>query len=80
MILPDEWERYRGFDFGFTNPFVCLWLAKDKDNNWYVYREYYRPKTGIGEHIATVKRLSGAEKYIASYADPENAEDRAEMR
>jgi len=78
--IPKEWRRYRGFDFGFTNPFVCLWLAQDKDENWYVYQEYYRAKTGIGDHIAAVKMLSSNENYIASFADPENAEDRAEMR
>ena len=78
--IPKEWRRYRAFDFGFTNPFVCLWLAKDKDENWYVYREYYQAKTGIQEHIAMVKLLSRGEKYVDSYADPENAGDRNEMK
>ncbi|KKN20054.1 hypothetical protein LCGC14_0939480 [marine sediment metagenome] len=78
--IPEEWPRYRGFDFGFTNPFVSLWLTKDKDENWYVYREYYQAKTGIGEHIDNIKRFSGEENYISSWADPENAEDRAELR
>jgi len=78
--IPDTWRRYRGFDFGFTNPFVCLWLAQDGDDNWYVYREYYKAKTGIGEHISAVKRLSKDEQYVASWADPENAGDRAELR
>lgn len=78
--IPKEWPKYRGFDFGFTNPFVCLWFAKDKDDNWYVYKEYYKPKTGIGEHILAVKKFSGEETYVESFADPENAEDRAEMR
>jgi len=78
--IPKKWTRYRGFDFGFTNPFVCLWLARDGDENWYVYQEYYRPKTSIGEHITSIKRLSGTEEYLRSWADPENAEDRAELR
>lgn len=78
--IPVEWNKYRGFDFGFTNPFVCLWTAQDNDGNWHVYREYYKAKTGIQEHIRTVKHLSGAERYVSSFADPENAEDRAEMQ
>ena len=78
--IPDEWTKYRSFDFGFTNPFVCLWLAKDKDENWYVYREYYRAKTGIGEHIVAVQQLSKGEQYHTSWADPENAGDRNELR
>jgi len=79
MKIPDNWTLYRGFDFGFTNPFVCLWLAQDKDKNWYVYREYYKSKTGIHEHIKNVKAYSNNEKYLENFADPENAEDRAEM-
>jgi len=79
--IPEGWQKYRGIDFGFTNPFVCLWVAKDGDNNWYVFREYYKAKTGINEHIRNVKKLSKpTEKYICTYADPENAEDRAEMK
>ncbi|KKM85803.1 hypothetical protein LCGC14_1285410 [marine sediment metagenome] len=78
--IPEEWPKYRGFDFGFTNPFVSLWLTKDKDENWYVYREYYKARTGIGEHITNIKHLSVDETYITSWADPENAEDRAELR
>jgi len=78
--IPKEWRRYRAFDFGFTNPFVCLWFAKDKDENWYVYREYYQAQTSIADHIRMVKLLSKGERYIDSYADPENAEDRSEMK
>lgn len=78
--IPSTWRKYRAFDFGFTNPMVCLWLAQDKDENWYVYREYYKAKTGISEHIATIKRLSKDEQYVDSFADPENAGDRNELR
>ncbi len=78
--IPKTWRRYRSFDFGFTNPFVCLWLAKDPDENWYVYREYYRTQTGIDEHIRNVKMFSKGETYIQNIADPENAADRAAMR
>ncbi len=78
--IPEEWVQYRGFDFGFTNPFVCLWMAKDKDENWYVYREYYKKQTVIGEHIEAIKHLSRNENYDVSWADPENAENRKSMR
>ena len=78
--IPKEWRKYRAFDFGFTNPFVCLWLAKDPDENWYVYREYYQAQTGIQEHIRNVKLFSKGERYVENIADPENAEDRSEMR
>ena len=78
--IPKDWRRYRVYDFGFTNPFVCLWAAKDNDENWYVYREYYQAQTSIAEHIRMVKLLSKGEKYVDSFADPENAADRNEMK
>jgi len=78
--IPEEWIRYRGVDFGFTNPFVCLWAARDKDENWYIYQEYYKAKTGIGEHINAIKHFSDGINYTATWADPENAGDRNELR
>jgi len=78
--IPTDWTCYRGIDFGFTNPFACVWVAVDHDANCYVYREYYRAKTGIQEHILNIKARSGREVYAGTYADPENAEDRNELR
>lgn len=78
--IPSDWTLYRGIDFGFTNPFVCLWIARDKDENWYVYREYYRAKTGIREHIANIKARSVNEVYQGTFADPEDAGNRNELR
>jgi len=77
--IPKNWRRFRGFDFGFTNPFVCLWAAMDGDDNYYIYKEYYKAREGIHEHIKRVKELSKGETYQANFADPENAEDRSEM-
>lgn len=78
--IPREWRRYRTFDFGFTNPFVCLWVAQDKDDNYFIYREYYERQTGIQDHIKAVKLFSMGEQYLNNYADPENAADRSELR
>jgi hypothetical protein len=34
--IPNDWTRYRAIDWGFNNPFVCLWLAREPDRRWYV--------------------------------------------
>jgi len=78
--IPEDWEKYRGIDFGYSAPFACVWLAKDGDDNWYIYREYYKNRTGIQEHIRSIKRLSGNEKYRCTVADPEDPEGRADLR
>jgi len=80
FAIPECWPKFRSFDFGFTNPFACLWGAMDGDGNWYIYREYYKAKTGIHEHIASVNHFSKNETYFKNIADPEDADARNELR
>jgi hypothetical protein len=35
------WKNYWGVDFGFKNPFACLDVMVDPEDNVYVWREYY---------------------------------------
>lgn len=68
--LPADCERYRAIDLGFNNPFVCLWGARyGPDRRWHIYREYYRPRDFLATHARQVQALSGAERYIATWAD-----------
>lgn len=38
--VPQTWLKFRGADWGYSSPAVCIWCAVDYDNNIYVYREY----------------------------------------
>jgi len=78
--IPENWDRWRAVDFGFSNPLCCLWIARDGDNRFYVYKEHYQSQTVVSEHIQSIKKLSGKEKYRATWADPENAEGRDQFR
>lgn len=49
------YRYYCCIDFGYTNAFVCLWFAVDRDDNFYFYREYYQKKRLIDEHIRVMK-------------------------
>lgn len=77
--IPDDWTRYRVIDFGFNNPFACLWLARDKDRRWYVYNEHYEAQQTLAYHADCVKRISGNEKYRCTWAD-HDAQDRHEFK
>lgn len=48
--IPDDWPRYWGIDFGFTNPFVLQWWAEDPDGALYLYREIYKTQRTVDEH------------------------------
>jgi phage terminase large subunit len=76
--IPSGWPRLRAFDFGFSNPFVCLWLALDPDGRLYLYRELYMTQRTVRVHAEQIKKLSAAESYEVSVAD-HDAEGRATL-
>lgn len=76
--IPLEWARYRVIDFGYTNPFVCQWWARDHDGRLYLYREIYMTHRTVKVHAAQIKKLSLGEHYVATIAD-HDAEDRATL-
>jgi phage terminase large subunit len=69
--------RYRSIDFGYTNPFVCLWIAEDNDGRWYVYDEHYQTQTTLGEHAKAIKERGG--EYTLTVSDPAGAQEAAEL-
>ena len=77
--IPDDWTRYRVIDWGFNNPFVCLWIARDKDRRWYIYNEHYAAQQTLAFHADCVKRISGNERYRCTWAD-HDAQDRHEFK
>lgn len=76
--IPASWQRIRVIDFGFTNPFVCLWIAIDNDGRMYVYRELYMTQRTVARHMVDIHIHSKGEHYAATIAD-HDAEDRATL-
>jgi hypothetical protein len=66
---------YRALDFGFINPFVCLWLQVDSDGIIRVIDEYVRSRATIDVHAAEIKaRTPCAEEQVAAtFCDPAGA-------
>lgn len=57
--IPREWPRYLSIDFGYTNPFVCLWAAQDPDGRLIIYRQIYRTKRLVEDHCRDIAIASG---------------------
>jgi len=66
---------YRALDFGFVNPFVCLWIQVDQDGVVRVIDEYVRSRATIDVHAEEVKqRTAGGEEGVAgTFCDPAGA-------
>ncbi len=83
--IPSDWRRYRGIDFGFVNPFVCLWAAVDHDGRIYFYREHYKTKTLLVDHARMIKAADVCNdqrdvvRYSQTVAD-HDTQDVAELR
>jgi hypothetical protein len=66
---------YRSLDFGFANPFVCLWIQVDSDGTVRVIDEYIRSRATIDVHATELKtRTPGGESRVtATFCDPAGA-------
>lgn len=72
-LIPADWPRYRAIDFGFRDPFCCLWLAYAKaplqlpdgriqsDGSVLAYREHYQAEWTLGQHATRIRELEGWE-------------------
>jgi phage terminase large subunit len=76
--IPEDWERFGAVDFGYTNPFVFLFIAFDKSNEtYYLYDEHYLTGKTVREHAVYIKNR-GIAKFTKILAD-HDAEDRATL-
>lgn len=76
--IPEDWPRFRAIDFGFTNPFSCLWGALDEDRRLYIYREVYGVQRLVRDWAHLIHDLSGGEQYLATVTD-HDIEGRADL-
>ena len=53
--IPNEWPRYRAFDWGYSTPFAVLWFAVDFDGRIFIYREWYGSKDGESRNVGIKK-------------------------
>lgn len=78
-VKPIEYDPnlplYRSLDFGFVNPFVCLWLQTDQSGSVRVIDEYIRSRATIAAHASEIiTRTPCSEENVAgTFCDPAGA-------
>ena len=62
-------------DFGFVNPFVCLWIQVDAEGTIRVIDEYVRTRATIDVHAAEIKARTPLSEDLlaATFCDPAGA-------
>jgi len=81
--IPAHWTIIRAYDFGYTKPSACLWIAANEEGRKYVIREFYTwtgtPDVGNKmHHIAQAEKIREIEntdpnlkgRNILGVADP----------
>lgn len=74
FAIPDNWQIYRGIDFGSTNPTACLFIAVDSDDNWFVVAEHYATGETIDFHAGVINANPLSKRVGATYGDPSGAQ------
>lgn len=64
MIPQDNVTFAIGMDFGLKDPFAAVFVAIDKDDNWYIYDEIYLPDLPV-DKIATILHQKMGDQYFA---------------
>jgi len=83
--IDPSWPRYRTIDFGYENPFVCLWIAANPiDDTIIVYDEYFQRHTTVEKHAEFINGYLPAfdspdHHYEYTTCDPSGASARATL-
>lgn len=76
FVIPKEWEKVVGIDWGTDNPFVCQWWAiRPEDGAWFLYREIYMTLRTVNYYapkIVAFNRADGINQRIICDHDKGN--------
>ena len=68
--IPSDWPTWRALDWGSTAPYVCLWLAWDKEQETiYVYQELYQAGLTDRQAAELILSLTTSRPFLTT-ADP----------
>lgn len=67
--IPNHWRLVRGIDFGYTNPFGCLWGALDEDGRLFFWNEHYERGVLVEDHAKAIIASSRQARYEWTVAD-----------
>lgn len=80
-LIPRESMTYAiGMDFGLKDPFAAVFVAIDKDDNWYVYDEIYLPDLPVDRIAKILHQKMGDQYFTRIIGDAAGAVEIASLR
>lgn len=80
FVIPPDWTRWVGVDYGFADPFCALWLARGPDRRIVVYREVYRTGLRDEQQAILIRERSRGERIVRWVGDPSMFNKRTEQQ
>ncbi len=85
LLIHPDWPRFRSIDFGYENPFVCLYIAVDPEDRVIIYDEYYQRHRTVEQHANLLRErdeallADGLGHFECTTCDPSGASARATL-
>lgn len=80
LIPRDNLTYAIGMDFGLKDPFAAVFVAIDKDENWYIYDEVYLPDLPIDKIASVLHQKMGDQYFTRIIGDAAGATEIASLR
>lgn len=66
--IPNHWNRFGAYDYGFNHPAAFGWFACDEDGNVYLYREFIKAQMRVDQFAAAIKAYEDTKDLISIQA------------
>lgn len=66
---------YRAMDFGAVNPTVCLYITVDRDDNFWVFDEYYQSEKTTDHHAGQILSRYSHLPFRYTFGDPSGKQE-----
>jgi phage terminase large subunit len=77
-IIPDDWYRVQGLDFGWSHATCLLTAARSPTGDYVIYDEYYASKQTMQEHADEIKKRRKPD-FGPIWADSAAAQERHDL-
>ena len=77
LYIHPDWSKFRSIDFGYENPFVCLYITVDPEDRIIIYDEYYQRHRTLEYHAKMLNQVNT--KFDYTTCDPSGASARATL-
>jgi phage terminase large subunit len=81
QLIPRDNMTYAiGMDFGLKDPFAAVFVAIDKDDNWFIYDEIYLPDLPVDKIARILHQKMGDQYFTRIIGDAAGAVEMASLR